>query len=411
MKNSTITLRQKLNSLIQAIRKVPGYEDFLSLPTYETVRHAACSEKPLIYLITTPTGSLALIITPETTQPIWLDDLTQSLLLEILYGSVNTPDLNCWFGAFQHFRKNTQSNYLKWCDEIDHSTRRLWEPLMKPLIQALRNLNVGQAILIPTGLLSFLPLHSIWTPDSTRPTNRLYALDEIHFTYAPNAKSLIAAKAIVKDTPADSILAIDNPQQNLPNSEKEINAAVNSFNHTAIFRCTEATISNVKSQLREKAIVHFSCHGTANLNDPLNSGLELHDGRLTLKDIFALNLTENGGIRLAVLSACETGVQSMKNVDEAIGLPTGLLQAGVAAVIASLWSVSDFSTMVLLTRFYDLWRKDGLPTDQALHKAQIWLRDSTKGEIATYLGFRTDTPDDRPYAHPFHWAAFGYTGI
>lgn len=55
---------------------------------------------------------------------------------------------------------------------------------------------------------------------------------------------------------------------------------------------------------------------------------------------------------------------------------------------------------------YDLWRTDHLPPDQALRQAQIWLRDSTVKEIAAYGGFFTDKPSDRPYAHPFHWAAF-----
>ena len=80
----------------------------------------------------------------------------------------------------------------------------------------------------------------------------------------------------------------------------------------------------------------------------------MSDGLLTLREILALNLAEKGGIRLAILSACETGLQGIENADEAISLPTGLLQAGVAATIASLWSVSDLSTMLLLTKFYDL---------------------------------------------------------
>jgi CHAT domain-containing protein len=74
----------------------------------------------------------------------------------------------------------------------------------------------------------------------------------------------------------------------------------------------------------------------------------MSDNLLTLRDIFALNLAEQGGLRLAILSACETGMIGTKNADEAISLPTGLLQAGVAAVIASLWAVSDLSTMLLL---------------------------------------------------------------
>ena len=154
-------------------------------------------------------------------------------------------------------------------------------------------------------------------------------------------------------------------------------------------------------------------------------------GGVVDREILALNLAEKGGIRLAILSACETGLQGIENADEAISLPTGLLQAGVAGAIASLWSVSDLSTMLLLTKFYDLWRDHHLPPDQALRKAQIWLRDSTNDEkvqelqpllrSATRMSSDTaqelydelsmETLNDRTFAHPFHWAAFSYTGI
>ena len=144
----------------------------------------------------------------------------------------------------------------------------------------------------------------------------------------------------------------------------------------------------------------------------------MSDGLLTLKDIFALNLAESGGLRLAILSACETGIQGLENADEAVSLPTGLLQAGVAAVIASLWAVDDCSTRILLIRFYDLWRKEHLEPSEALRQAQLWVRDTTSQQKAKY--FQETNPDlfqslillpSNHFAHPFHWAAFSYTGV
>ena len=94
--------------------------------------------------------------------------------------------------------------------------------------------------------------------------------------------------------------------------------------------------------------------------------------------------------RLAALSACETGIPGTKLPDEVVGLPTGWLQAGVAGVVASLWSVNDLSTAMLMERFYRLWREDGLAPALALRQAQLWLRDSTNREKAEY--FRQDVP-------------------
>jgi hypothetical protein len=38
----------------------------------------------------------------------------------------------------------------------------------------------------------------------------------------------------------------------------------------------------------------------------------------------------------------------------------------------------DVSTFLLMTRFYALWRKDGLHPPEALRQAQCWLRDAVR---------------------------------
>jgi CHAT domain-containing protein/tetratricopeptide (TPR) repeat protein len=445
LRNKANSLRQELTTTLDQIRQLPGNEAFLTLPSFEDVQQAA-THCPLVYLVTTPAGSLALIVTPDSTNHLWLDDFTDTHLTELLNNTwFNTYQK--WVNASQKFKANASEENLlaykqaedDWFDAIDTTTHQLWKPLIGQLVQRLTELDLARITLIPTGYLSLLPLHAAWTDDARKPAGRRYALDDIHITYAPNAKSLTAAQSIADRVQTDSILAIDNPQQDLPNSEREINCAIATFPQPNILRHEKATIASVKDGLMGAAIAHFSCHGTANLKEPLSSGLAMSDGLLTLKDIFALNLAESGGIRLAILSACETGIQGIENADEAISLPTGLLQAGVAAVIASLWSVSDLSTMMLLARFYDLWRNDGSSPSVALRQAQKWVRDTTNQEKYDYLKnhFQSlthtqriseqevnnllrdfmiqyiyqDGPESRSFAHPFHWAAFSYVGV
>jgi CHAT domain-containing protein len=196
-----------------------------------------------------------------------------------------------------------------------------------------------------------------------------------------------------------------------------VQAAIATFPHATVLPDKQATREAVLAALLYVNVLHCSCHGNANLTEPLTSGLQMTgDGEaaiLTLKDLLDLRLTESGtgGIHLAVLSACETGLQGIGLADEAISLPTGLLQAGVAGVVASLWSVSERSTMMLLVKFYDLWRNQGLDSSLALHQAQHWLRDSTDGEKADYFRFHTLDRKARSYAHPYYWGAFSYVGV
>ena len=365
LRENVENLRQQLDAAIQSIRQIPEYRDFLALPSFNEVQQAVQQDRPLVYILTTPEGSLALVVTSKNIEHFWLDDFTETHLFE---------HIKTWFASYLN---PVEVNRQDWEKAITAITRQLWEPLMAQLIHRLQAIGYTQAVLVPTGFLSLMPLNAAWTEDPNVSTGRRYALDDINFTYAPSARSLVVARAIADCIQVDSILAIDNPQQDLKNSDRETKAAVNSFKNSIILHHTEATIATVKEQLSTNVIAHFSCHGTANLSEPLNSGLAMSDGLLTLKDIFALNLVESGGLRLAILSACETGLQGIENSDEAISLPTGLLQAGVAAVISSLWSVSDLSTMILLTRFYDFWRTEGSEISQALRQAQQWVRDTT----------------------------------
>jgi CHAT domain-containing protein len=433
--NTMTKLRQTLDQTIAQIRQVSSYENFLMPTQWKDIEIALHPNNPLVYLVTTPNGGMVLIVTVDASQVLWLNDLTEEALEKLLVG-VGDFEADCWFGGYFQTATDRQA----WYDVIDKTTRQLWDFIMGSLIEQLQEKGIDRITLIPTGYLSLLPLHAAWTPDKTKPTGRRYALDDLHITYAPNAKSLNAAQAIADRVQANSILAIDNPSQDLLNSEREIQTAIASFLPQAtILRHHHATTTAVKTALGQAAIAHFSCHGTANLNEPLTSGIAMSDGLLTLKDIFALNLAESGGLRLAILSACETGMIGIENADEAISLPTGLLQAGVAAVIASLWSVDDLSTMILLTRFYDLWRIEGRKMDQALCQSQQWVRDTTNEKKYNYLkdAFQKlvntqqisaqevndllrefmlrytfpDGPQGKSFAHPFHWAAFNYTGV
>ncbi|XGV97806.1 MAG: CHAT domain-containing protein [Leptolyngbya sp. BL-A-14] len=443
-------LHKTLTAKIEQIRQVEGYAGFLAQPGFSDIQQAVRPGIPLVYLVPTPAGSLALIVTQDSIIDVWFNDFTEISLREILTSwftryAENQQKQRDWtqvkqthpvWQAFQAtqskehgqawseieknhpvFQKAKKSEQA-WLDTIDQVTHQLWQPLMAPLINCLKQHSCQQATLIPTGYLSLLPLHTTWMDDPTQPTGKRYALDEICFTYAPNVRSLNAAAAIAQRVRVDSILAIDNPRNDLPNSSREVAAAVATFPQPNVLSHEEATVQSVLAALPDCNFLHLSCHGTANLSEPLNSRLLMSNGVLTLRQLLDLRLSKQGGIRLAILSACETGLIGFELVDEAIGLPTGLLQAGVAGVIASLWSVSDLSTMMLLMRFYDYWRNESLEPAAALRHAQLWIRDSTSQQKATY--FKETNPDifqslillDPDYfAHPFHWAAFSYVGV
>jgi CHAT domain-containing protein/tetratricopeptide (TPR) repeat protein len=402
--------RAELESVVAEIRAIPGYERFLDAPSFDDLLAAAATH-PLVYLAATDAGGLALVLgggTDAAVTLLWFPELTAQTLREEALGYIRASqrnDMNAWMTA------------------LDQTTRWLWDALMGPLIEALSRSD--RVSLIPTGLLGFLPLHAAWTPDPSAPTGRRYALDELLITYAPNARVLRLAKRQAENVPADGVLTVKDPRPvsapPLIYASNEIQAVISAFPRALLLQDQEATRSAVLAVLDEYPVLHFACLGAANLGEPLASGLLMaNDEILTLRDFLERRLPKT---RLAVLSASETALPGLELPDELIGLPAGLLQAGVVGVISALWSVPDLGTMLLMIRFYELWRRQGLEPAEALRQAQRWMRDTPNAVKRDHfpgvsalegasvpLRARNLWEEARSHANPYQWAAFAYFG-
>jgi CHAT domain-containing protein len=105
---------------------------------------------------------------------------------------------------------------------------------------------------------------------------------------------------------------------------------------------TPATVKPALVHLQQSSIIHFACHGTQDLENPLDSGLILSDGRLKVSEIMRRpdgnnTLDIRKPMSLAFLSACETAKGDKTIPDEAMHLAATLLFAGFCGVVATMW--------------------------------------------------------------------------
>jgi CHAT domain-containing protein/tetratricopeptide (TPR) repeat protein len=392
----------------------PEYRYFLqSLPFDEIQKQAG--KRPLVYLCSTSAGGMALVVSEKNVQAIEMPELEQEALqkqiwrpsneeierinVNIKHGRIASEDIQAvrdgYFSmyAFRNILTNISRDLddkllEAWQETLDGTTHWLWDMVMGKLIPVLKE-HGESAILIPAGQLALLPLHAAWTEDKSKPTHRRYVLDELNISYAPSAHALWQAGKAAK-CPIEKLLIVENPDGSLVFSKDELHAALGVFEQTAHLPGKKATMEAVKKEMQKAHVLHFSTHGRAGWEKAEEARLTLANGNyLTLPDIFELDLNQ---AYLAVLSACETGVPGLELIDEMIGLPAGMMQAGVPGVVGSLWPVNNGSTALLMAGFYRFWRKEGKMPQEALRQAQIWLRDNL-------------------FESPYYWAAFTYTGI
>lgn len=120
----------------------------------------------------------------------------------------------------------------------------------------------------------------------------------------------------------------------------------------------------------------------------------INDGILTAKELANIDFRK---LRLAVLSACQTGLGDITG-EGVFGLQRGFKKAGAKTLLMTLWKVDDKATSLLMSEFYRN-LVSGESTYNALGKAQKYLRNY---EIET-----NDANGKRKiYSDPHYWAAF-----
>jgi tetratricopeptide (TPR) repeat protein len=207
-------------------------------------------------------------------------------------------------------------------------------------------------------------------------------------------------------------------------------------------------------ELGKYRYVHLATHGEVDEAFPLRSavilsrdtlpdpqkqllaGKPVYDGRLTAEEMLR---SWNLDAELVTLSACQTALGKYEKGEGFVGFAQALLLCGSRSVCLSLWKVDDAATALLMQRFYAnlLGKRAGLkgpmPKAAALREAKEWLRNLSRDEalrVAAQVSNGVErgkgrpkgkllpplpepvpaAKDDKPYAHPYYWAAFVLIG-
>lgn len=133
---------------------------------------------------------------------------------------------------------------------------------------------------------------------------------------------------------------------------------------------------------------------------------DYQDGILSAKEIASLNMSQT---ELVVLCCCETGLGYVTS-DGVYGIQRGLKNAGVKAVVCTLWDIDDDASKFFMINFHRF-MTDGYSVYQSFYKARDEMKDYQEGNTgglifnpATLSQEQTSVGED--YSEPSYRDAF-----
>ena len=255
------------------------------------------------------------------------------------------------------------------------------------------NLTYQNLIIIPDGLLNFLPFEALITKPSTT-TNFAqmhYLLNDFRIAYNNSAGFYLNGKTVSIDK--KSVLGIfpvfEKTAYELTFSKAEMQSIKSNFNGN-FFDNKTATFDNFKMNAPNYSILHLSTHASSG-DTETPASIKFYDREILYSELYNLDINPD----LVVLSACETGIGKLYKSEGAMSVARGFQFAGAQNLLFSLWKVNDYTTSVFMDYFYK-----NIKNDQSYYEANASAK----------LDFLKSKTISNTKKSPYYWSAFVYYG-
>ncbi len=373
---------------------------------------------------------------------VWVISKTNCSLIEIPVSRKDVTDkIETFRKPFTRLKNETSINsesFKEILSSVDlNNLHELYNILFKPLVQKVSFPKNSELIIVPDGILYYLPFEVLVSEIKTPNKSDLvfsnfsaakFLIEDYNIDYVPSASILDPDLGGSNKKSSREYLGFGNPSfedtgeisldevlsagiirlqgyslKPLPGTEDEVKNICEMFKNSGdIYIRRDATEERFKRECSSYKYLLLATHGLVNERNPMESSLAFsmnsrssEDGFLKASEV--LNLDINA--ELVVLSACETGLGKIRSGEGVVGLTRSFMYAGTPSIVVSLWSVDSSSTARLMEIFY---RKllSGMNKAEALRQAKLELMkesDKLYGESVSYR-------------HPFFWAPFVFVG-
>ena len=275
--------------------------------------------------------------------------------------------------------------------DIEEESLALYRYLIAPIEEELQGKEV--LAVVPTGSLLYVPFQALARSGADGTPE--YLIERFQTVSLVKSSDLDILDNEVSRGSQGKLVAFGNPDGSLMSALLEVKALQDLFPNASVFtgeKARKSALQNLGNQ--GVSYLHFATHGILDSEDPRANHLVLagsgQDAQLAVSEIAGLDLGQD--IRLVTLSACQTALVNDSPRSELLqSMADAFGYAGSPSVVASLWSVSDESTRLLMEEFYSE-LKNGSTRARALQKAGLKVAHTEK------------------FKHPFYWAPFVLMG-
>ena len=302
------------------------------------------------------------------------------------------------------FRKGLESSWVRVADYDQSSGRRLYEWLIEPFEPVLEE--VETLVFVNDGLLRSVPMGALYDGErylverfaiALTPSLTLTTPERVERPAELNALLMgVSDSSVVRERAFGALLEVPQELERVAQVLSDSKVLLNEAFSKEALRSTLAA--------SDYRILHVATHGSfgfdPNDNFVVLGAKEKEDAAsnqvLTIGELDEI-LRETSGptrrpVELLTLTACDTAVGDTRAT---LGLAGVAVRAGVRSAIATLWSVEDASSALLISDFYKQLRDTELTKAQALQRAQVAMIRSE---------------EDPEYRHPYRWAPFVLIG-
>lgn len=235
------------------------------------------------------------------------------------------------------------------------SAAQLYDWLIRPFAENIKSAQVKTLVFIQDGFLRSIPMAALYDSQQHKYLVETYAVattPSLRLT-TPKLRDRSTQKALILGLTQEA--TIDGKSfPALTSVDSEVKAIESLFPNSIDLINENFTPESFQNKLDKTTypIVHVASHAQFGIIPEDTFIVAGKDKKLTIRQLenSLRNLNrKSDGVELLALTACETAVGDDRAT---LGLAGVALQVGVKTAIASLWSVSDDSTSLLIKEFY-----------------------------------------------------------